>query len=359
MYTQQLKHLKIDVDTIKKNLVENSYVKDFAMIVHDRDEGVEEHLHVFLKFNQQKSIDYVAQLFEDKSNYIEFFNKGNFSETNGYLYLLHKTKNASNKHQYNIDELITADNSDIKNKIEGWITNYEQSLKKYQSTRRKTVVESILSDYAEQVIDYEELKQSLTNLELAKNQRLIKDINKVLVDVSYQNYVENKRYKDKKVIWIFGESGCGKSLMSQKIAEKFFGKNEIYVTSSNRDPFENYFKERAIILEEFRPNTNIDFNELLQLLDKTTGYFSAGSRYNNKKIMVELIIINTIFEPINFVDYDEPIVQLARRIDELYEINKEEIKTLTFNRNNNKFDVTKVTQNTILEGFNYEKYTSR
>ncbi|MFI9825888.1 Rep family protein [Streptomyces sp. NPDC052013] len=340
MYTQQLKHLKMTIDDIKHTLELNQYVKDFAMIVHDSDvdehqNEVEPHLHVFLKMNQQKSVDYIADLFKDTSNYVEFFNKNTkgHNEQNGYLYLLHKTKNAENKHQYDMNDLIVPNDSDLKQRINKWIENYEESLGKYQSKRRKTVVESILNDYAEGLIDKNELRESLTNLELAKHQKLIKDIDNVLVESAYLKYIEENRQQNKKVIWIFGEPGAGKTFLSHKLANQYTDKDDIFVTSSNRDPFEDYFKESVLILEEFRTETNIGTNELLQLLDKTNPKFSAGSRYHNKKIMADLIIVNSIRSPDYFMPHDEPLKQLTRRIDTLIKLDSQRIMELKITSN--------------------------
>src|SRR5699024_4021637 len=183
-----------------------------------KDEDVEDHLHAFVKFTQKKSVDTVAKIFEDKPNYIEFFDKGNFAESNGYLYLFHRTKNASHKYHYGIDELILPENSKINSKIENWLMNYEPNAKKYQSKRRNTIVTSILNDYASEVITKKELKESLTNLELAKNQKLTKDKDKVLVDANYQKYIEDERYRDKKVIWIYGEDRKSTRLNSSHVS---------------------------------------------------------------------------------------------------------------------------------------------
>jgi len=366
MYTQQLKYLTLSIEEIKNRLEANEYVKDFAMIVHDKDvdenkEKIEDHLHVFVKLNQQKTVDYVAELFEDKANYVEIFNKSTKlkNEQNGYLYLLHKTKNAKNKHQYDIDALTVAENSDIKEKIEKWIGIYEDNLKKYQSKRRKTVVESILNDYANEIIDEKELKQSLTNLKLAKNKKLINDIKQVLVESAYQKYLEDERYKNKKIIWIYGESGSGKSLLSQKLAKEYTDISDIFVTSSNRDPFQEYVNQKVIIIEEFREETNIGINELLQLLDKTSAQFSAGSRYHNKKIIADLIIINTIHRPKFFVNVDEPFYQLARRIDTLLMLDNQTIATMQYNAEIEDFEVVEKHKNTIkneeLSNYAYNK----
>lgn len=362
MYTQQLKYLKMTIDDIKHTLELNQYVKDFAMIVHDSDvdehqNEVEPHLHVFLKMNQQKSVDYIADLFQDTSNYVEFFNKNTkgHNEQNGYLYLLHKTKNAENKHQYDMNDLIVPDDSDLKQRINKWIENYEESLSKYQSKRRKTVVESILNDYAEGLMDKNELRESLTNLELAKHQKLIKDIDNVLVESAYIEYIEENRQQNKKVIWLFGEPGSGKTFLSYKLANQYTDKDDIFVTSSNRDPFEDYFKERVVILEEFRNETNIGTNELLQLLDKTNPKFNAGSRYKNKKIMAELIIINSIRSPDYFMPHDEPLQQLTRRIDKLIKLDSQSITELKLTSKRHFEVINKIKK----EGINDEINRSR
>lgn len=355
MYTQQLKYLNLSIEQLKDNLENDAYIQDFAMINHNKDldennQNVAEHLHVFIKLNQQKTIDYVADLVDDKAQYIEFFDKSNKSrnEQNGYLYLLHKTKSAEHKHQYSIDELIVKDGSNIKEKINRWIEDYENNLKKYQSKRRKTVVQSILNDYADRIIDEKELKDSLTNLELAKNKKLINDIKQVLIEFDFQTYLEQERYKNKQVIWIFGKSGTGKSMMSQLLAKDYISDiNDIYVTSSNRDPFEDYQNQKVLIIEEFRNETNISTNELLQLLDKTNGQVRAGSRYNNKKIMADLIIINTIYEPKYFMNFDEPIYQLLRRIDKLVKLDNQKIETLEYDSKKDDFNVIKSIANNV------------
>lgn len=355
MYTQQLKYLNLSIEQLKDNLENDAYIQDFAMINHNKDldennQNVAEHLHVFIKLNQQKTIDYVADLVDDKAQYIEFFDKSNKNrnEQNGYLYLLHKTKSAEHKHQYSVDDLIVKDGSNIKEKINRWIEDYESNLKKYQSKRRKTVVQSILNDYADRIIDEKELKDSLTNLELAKNKKLINDIKQVLIEFDFQTYLEQERYKNKQVVWIFGKSSTGKSMMSQLLAKDYISDiNDIYVTSSNRDPFEDYQNQKVLIIEEFRNETNIGTNELLQLLDKTNGQVRVGSRYSNKKIMADLIIINTIYEPKYFMNFDEPIYQLLRRIDKLVKLDNQKIETLEYDSKKDDFNVIKSIANNV------------
>lgn len=339
MYVQQLKYLKLSIDEIYQQLVDDKDVKDFALIVHDKDvkddnplELAEEHLHAFISFKQHKSLKYVSKLVADEENRIDFFNRANVpdkDERNGFLYLLHRTKGSAHKHQYNIDELILPLNSNLKERIKKWEKNYQSFLNKTNDNKRKYVVKQYLESYANLLINYDELEQKLTSLELAQHSTLLKNIDEVRIKQKHADYVKNERYKAKKVIYIYGASGVGKSRLSQRIAHNFVDDNkDVYVTSSNRDPFQNYTTEKAIIMEEFRSTTGIDENELFQLLDKTNSTFSAGARYKDKLLMPELVIINSIYSPTDILDAERlDTTQLYRRLDVVIRIDKQNIAT--------------------------------
>lgn len=339
MYVQQLKYLNLNIDEIYQSLLDDKDVKDFALIVHDKDvkddnplELAEEHLHAFISFRQQKSLHYVSKLVADEENRIDFFNRQNVpdkDERNGFLYLLHRTKGSAHKHQYNIDELILPPNSDLKKRIKKWEKNYQNFLSKTSDNKRKHVVKQHLESYANLLIDFEELEQKLTSLELAQNSTLLKNIDELRIKKKHADYVENKRYKDKKVIYIYGASGVGKSRLSKRIAHNFVDDNkDVYVTSSNRDPFQNYTDEKVIIIEEFRTTTGIAENELFQLLDKTNSSFSAGARYKDKLLMPELVIINSIHAPTEILSAERlNMMQLYRRLDAVMRIDKLNIAT--------------------------------
>lgn len=339
MYVQQLKYLNLSIDEIYQRLIDDKDVKDFGLIVHDKDvkednplEQAEEHLHAFISFKQQKSLQYVSRLVADEENRVDFFNRDTVpdkNERNGFLYLLHKTKGSAHKHQYNIDELILPPNSDLKKRITKWEKNYQSFLNKTGNNKRKQVVKQHLESYANLLLDYDELEQKLTSLELAQNSTLIKNIDDLRIKKKHADYVKNERYKDKKVIYIYGDSGVGKSRLSKRIAHNFIDNNkDVYVTSSNRDPFQNYTDEKAIILEEFRATTGIAENELFQLLDKTNNTFSAGSRYRDKLLMPELVIINSIHAPTEILSAERlNMMQLYRRLDAVIRIDKLNIST--------------------------------
>lgn len=339
MYVQQLKYLNLGIDEIYERLLDDKDIKDFALIVHDKDvkddnplELAEEHLHAFISFKQHKSLQYVSKLVVDEENRVDFFNRDTVpdkNERNGFLYLLHKTKGSAHKHQYSIDELILPPNSDLKKRIKKWEKNYQSFLNKTSDNKRKHVVKQHLESYANLLIDYDELEQKLTSLELAQNSTLLKNIDELRIKKKHADYVKNKRYKDKKVIYIYGASGVGKSRLSKRIAHNFVDNNKnVYVTSSNRDPFQNYIDERVIILEEFRATTGVAENELFQLLDKTNSSFSAGARYRDKLLMPELVIINSIHAPTEILSAERlNKMQLYRRLDAVIYIDKLNIAT--------------------------------
>lgn len=339
MYVQQLKYLNLSIDKIYQNLINDKDVKDFGLIVHDKDvkednplEQAEEHLHAFISFKQHKSLQYVSKLVADKENRIDFFNRDTVpdkNERNGFLYLLHKTKGSAHKHQYNIDELILPPNSDLKKRITKWEKSYQSFLNKTSDNKRKYVVKQHLENYATLLIDYDELEQKLTSLELAQNSTLLKNIDELRIKKKHADYVKKERYKGKKVIYIYGASGVGKSRLSKRIAHNFADNNkDVYVTSSNRDPFQNYTDEKVIILEEFRATTGIAENELFQLLDKSNSTFSAGARYKDKLLMPELVIINSIHAPTEILSAEKlNKMQLYRRLDAVIRIDKLNIAT--------------------------------
>ncbi|MGX0169270.1 DNA replication protein DnaC [Staphylococcus hominis] len=339
MYVQQLKYLKLSIDEIYQRLIDDKDVKDFALIVHDKDvkddnllELAEEHLHAFISFKQQKSLQYVSRLISDEENRIDFFNRDTVpdkNERNGFLYLLHKTKGSAHKHQYSIDELILPPNSNLKVRIKKWEKNYQNFLSKTSDNKRKHVVKQHLESYANLLLDYDELEQKLTSLELAQNSTLIKNIDDLRIKKKHADYVKHERYKDKKVIYIYGASGTGKSRLSKRIANNFVDDNkDVYVTSSNRDPFQNYMSEKVIILEEFRATTGISENELFQILDKSNSTFSAGARYRDKLLMPELVIINSIHAPTNILNTERlDTMQLYRRLDAVIRVDKLNIAT--------------------------------
>ena len=76
MYEQQLAHLPFSsIEDLAEHIQQNLQPKRFAAIVHDKDiddKGslVAEHIHCMLSFENARSINNIANLLNDKPQYI-------------------------------------------------------------------------------------------------------------------------------------------------------------------------------------------------------------------------------------------------------------------------------------------------
>ncbi|EHQ8213636.1 hypothetical protein KSO28_000519 [Listeria monocytogenes] len=124
------------------------------------------------------------------------------------------------------------------------------------------------------------------------------------------------------VIYIYGQSGTGKTRLAKDYAEK--SDSDYFFTGSSRDPFQLYEGQSTIILDELRPST-FPYNDLLKLLDPFNTRSNAPSRYFDKLLTADLIINTSPYSPKEFYQriiksdkhFDEKIdsyYQLARRL---------------------------------------------
>lgn len=123
------------------------------------------------------------------------------------------------------------------------------------------------------------------------------------------------------VIWIYGAAGTGKTSLARHYAAQ--SGQPYYMSGSSRDIFQSYTGEHTIILDELRPKT-IEYQDLLRILDPFSihGGVMAPSRYADKVLAADTIIITTPFSPLEFYQLQFPDIcnqtdsfaQLARRI---------------------------------------------
>lgn len=138
----------------------------------------------------------------------------------------------------------------------------------------------------------------------------------------YLYYCEKKRDWPVSVIWIYGESGCGKSFYAKKEAKKLYGDN-VYTKSDSSKWFDGYDGEKCLILDDFRDSwmTITDFLSLIYR-DSKRVEVKGGSR----QMQAEKIYITTIHHPnTHYANArGEPKEQLMRRIELI--INKKAAK---------------------------------
>lgn len=337
MYEQQLAHLPAKTQENLIDLIGKLKPKRYALILHDKDvnekgQQVEPHIHVMLSFDNARSINSVAKLLGDKAQYIEAW-KGD--SNNGYAYLIHATDNARTKYQYDISE-VTA-NFDYPALME----KVTAEVKKADTFGDSAKIKNFLNLLYIGAISKSEVEKQLTGAQYAKAKKQIEDVwSKHLQDLAEQWREEMiANGKSVCVIWMYGKSGTGKTSFAKEYAKKVGKGKPFYVAGSSKDAFQSYSGEHIIILDELRAQS-IPYQDLLRMFDPfgIDSQVFAPSRYYDKGLAAELIIITTPYNPLNFynevfgykVGLIDSFEQLHRRISLTINMTDTEILAATY-----------------------------
>lgn len=321
MYVQQLEHLKFEsFDELIENV--DSYIKEkdlnyeYAGILHDKDLSENDEIkkpHIHLQFyceNKLSSKELKAMTKEDSMQQFEYMN----NKVESFKYLIHATSNSRSKYQYSM--------YDVKSNFD--YVDYIESTRSESSN-----LDDVLTEVIEGRLNYRDISKDndLSILYVKHRQKF---------DNAFQIALEKKAKTEEgsrvSSIWIHSKmSGIGKTYLAKKKAQEYIenaGREmSIYQTSAGNDLFQYYKGEEIIIIDDFRA-MDISYHELLRLLDpfNTT---SVRSRYSNKVITADLIIITSMLSPFEYYgkavglenQKNEPIDQLLRRL--AYVINLE------------------------------------
>lgn len=295
---QQLDYMTLE--QIEKGLDHNA-VQDYAYILHDKDthdDGtpVPPHWHIMIRFKDSTPKDNICAWFGITLNYLGRIKSPRFEDA--LAYLIHK--NEPDKYQY-LEEEVKC-NFDFSKEVA------KAKGKGIDRARRAELVELISAgvireyNYSDYITpqEYDKFKKSIENAFKYRADRL---------EGSERNM---------KVIYIYGESGSGKTTYAKELAAQ--NEYSYYVSSGSNDPLDGYKGQDCLILDDIRPNF-IDVSDLLKMLDNHTGS-SAKSRYRNKTLECKLVIITTSMSMELFFrsllgDYRENFSQMKRRC-ELY-----------------------------------------
>lgn len=333
MYTQQIRHLPAGTIEQLTARLEEMAPKKYALIVHDKDVGeqgepVEDHVHVMLSFENARSVNSIAKELGDKPQFIEMW-KG--KAENGYSYLVHATKDSINKYQYSPSK-VTAN------------FNYQEEIKRITEEverSRQTASSKILLDCLYKgEISKVELEKRLSGSQYGRMKRQIEDVWCKHLQFQAEKWREEMKKSGKriKVIWISGEAGTGKTSLAREYAEK--SNRPYFITGSSRDIFQNYSGEHTMIIDEFRADM-IKYPDLLRILDPFGSQVMAPSRYSDKPLACDLILITSPYDPAEFYrqlfsrnheDSVDGLEQLLRRITLTIEMDISHIRAVEYDR---------------------------
>lgn len=299
-----------------------------ALIVHyldknDLNELVFPHVHLYGKYSDKRMLTRIAKALGIKVQYIEFpKDKNRYFEENQLAYLTHAQQ--PDKYQYPTHEVETFGTFDYSNFI---LINTKKFEKQSATVKRKRTDESL--DLINQQILRGEL--FLEDILADDDLFLLYSNHKLQFKQAFDSYAERLAFKNLKdlttgkykltVMYFQGKSSLGKSYLARTIAQKVREyaeankfKSRIYSASSS-NPFDDYYGEDIILLDDIRPDS-LRKADWLKLLDPiNTSRMSA--RFTNKQVVPRLILITNTQLPEQFFNIfkDEALDQYIRRIN--------------------------------------------
>ncbi|ADI48253.1 putative Rep [Circoviridae TM-6c] len=149
--------------------------------------------------------------------------------------------------------------------------------------------------------------RAITDCESTYNLQVIRNCQIML------EYHEKERDFKPEVIWIYGESGAGKTkYISEKCAEV-----DTYWKDATKW-WNGYDRHEITVMDDFRAS-NMKMNELLKLIDRYPHRVEIKGGF--RQMLSKKIYISSIMHPKDVYNLpEEPVKQLLRRIDTIIKI---------------------------------------
>lgn len=326
------------------------------------------HVHILIKFNKGDTLNSLAMKIGIESQYLEKAKSGRYGYDNLTAYLVH-AKDAE-KFQYDPKEVVTG-------KGEDYLSVYNRRMEKWMKGRAtKEATET------NQSIDYvvsEILAGNLSKSQIMLTNELYKiyALHKRKINEAFETLGESKSYQTmadldagyfkKTTIFIHGESGTGKTILSKEIIDviKQLGLHHEGITwdycmTASTNPFDEYNGQDILLLDDIR-GYSLNVADWLKLLDPYT-ISPLSARYHNKLGSAKIIIITSSKTPIEFFNSAqgndwEDTGQFIRRLDLLITIENDtnEKKFKLFTSVPNKANQDESAKTSSLYSYTFEK----
>jgi len=144
-------------------------------------------------------------------------------------------------------------------------------------------------------------------IEIASNYQTLK-IGEMLL-----KYKEKPRNFKPTVVWIYGESGVGKTRLAYEWFPNIYRK-----TNSSGKWWDGYDSHAEVLIDDIKDNSKEMYSLLLELLDRYEVRVEAKGA--SRQFLAKNIIVTSIFSPYEMFSQFSDAKELLRRIDEVKQI---------------------------------------
>lgn len=319
------------VPRIQDVLKVRTSVKEYAMILHDKDVGkdgkpIKDHYHIYLNFGRTNwQFKDVAKWFGIADNHVV---RVRSNKAFVLIYFTHQEE--QEKHQYPVDDIVA--NFDVKEFL--------------RQQKQSATLDDLLRRCANGEITRLNYTQYIDPVTFAKHQREFENAWKYRdAALAAKNDLHNR---ERLVLWFYGDTAVGKSLLCKLIA----GRQQlpIYFTSTGTDPFGEYRGEKIVVLDDLRPEKPFTFDSLLKIIDPYN-VCAVQSRYHNKYLDCEQIIVTSPMPPDQYATQSylqgEDAAQLYRRLSEVWAVTKSDICISKYDLGLRRFVITDARPNPV------------
>lgn len=295
------------LDWLEQQTLALPHVDNYAIIIHDLDAG-QDHYHVALKLAQPVRLNTIAKQYGQQPNVVEMW-QGNID--NMWSYMTHQTKKAKAEKADYLPYLYDTTKS-------RWDSETTQEKAKHKTKLNDKKEVELL---AEQVI-----LGNITKKDLLQHDRVMTYWkHKTLLDRALQVRSQSLVVDPPNCVtyYIQGRSGTGKTSYARAYADDKYP-NDNAMASAGNDPLQDYLGEKCLIIDEFRPQ-DWQLPDLLSLLDPYHRQRTHKSRYYNKGLATELILITSVIPLDDVIAYytdftKEDPEQIRRRIAKVIDL---------------------------------------
>lgn len=289
--------------------------KGADMTKYKLGEPKKDHIHIFMHFKSQVSLTKVAKAFGVEKQYVQAWTGKNAWE-NAVSYLTHRTAGAEHKKQYDPADVIA--NFDYPAKLKEITDQVNQVSAKHKKEIMQAQYQAIFAQYDQKRFSKSIFDQKIRALgpdmayyASAQDQRLQHETER-LNRLEVMDFLADFD-QDKRVIWIQGASGMGKTSTAIYMADHFAKRrfpdepargNSYQLISGDKDVFQFYEPtQHTLILDELKakngaaimsPSAWLDFFDPHHLGDP------LSARYHNKVDTAGVIIIASSMDPITW-----------------------------------------------------------